>query len=39
MSTKRGDKAVSRTRKQQQLRKEIERIASAIRMDHWNIKV
>jgi hypothetical protein len=26
------------TRKQQQLRKEIEGIASAVRMDHWNIE-
>jgi hypothetical protein len=39
MSTKRGGKAtVSLTRKQRQLRKEIEEIASVIGMDHWNIE-
>ena len=42
MSTKRGDKdnsdAVSLTRKQRQLRKEIEKIASVISMDHWKIE-
>jgi hypothetical protein len=42
MSTKRGDKdgsdTVSLTRKQRQLRKEIEKIASAIGMDHWNME-
>jgi hypothetical protein len=42
MSTKRGDKdgndTVSLTRKQRQLRKEIEKIASVISMDHWNIE-
>jgi hypothetical protein len=42
MSKKRGDKngsdTVSLTRKQRQLRKEIEKIASAIGMDHWNIE-
>jgi hypothetical protein len=39
MSTKRGDKAtVPLTRKQRQLRNEIEQIASVIAMDHWNIE-
>jgi hypothetical protein len=40
MSTKGGDGSDTAflTRKERQLRKEIEEIASAIGMDHWNIE-